>query len=65
MSVKAWLKRLGFSFFIIAFALFWRGQKQIQQGDRSVRPVVWMGAGVGCVILGSIGIRLRHGTRPE
>lgn len=65
MTLHAWIKRLAFSFFIIAFALFWRGQKSLQAGDRSVRPYFWMGGSVVCVILGSIGVRLRHTSPPQ
>ncbi len=60
MSLQAWLKRLAFSLFIIAFALFWRGQKQIQAGDQSAGSYLWIVGAVVCVVLGSIGLRLRH-----
>ena len=61
MSLRHWLARLGFSFLIIAFALFWRGQKQWQAGDHGVRPVLWMASAGACVALGIVGVRLRHG----
>lgn len=61
MTPHAWLKRLAFSFLMIGFVLFWRGQKQIQGGSTGVQPYLWLlGAGI-CVILGLIGVRLRHG----
>lgn len=62
MSLLAWLRRLTFSFFIVAFALFWRGQKQIQAGDESIRAYAWIVAAVISVVLGVIGLRLRHGA---
>ncbi len=63
MTPRAWLKRLAFSFLIIGFVLFWRGQKQIQSGDHSTSPYLWLSAAVACVVLGMIGVRLRHGSR--
>jgi hypothetical protein len=65
MTLHAWMKRLTFSFFIVAFALFWRGQKAQQAGDQSHRPYLWMGGAVLCVIAGSVGVRMRHTSPPE
>ena len=64
MTLHAWLKRLAFSLFIIGFVLFWRGQKQIQSGNGGVEASLWIGGAIGCVVLGSIGVRLRH-TSPR
>lgn len=65
MSLHAWLKRLAFPLFMIAFALFWRGQKELRAGDASLRPYLWISAAVVCVVVGSIGVRLRHAKEPE
>lgn len=65
MSPSAWLQRLAFSLFILAFVFFWRGQKEIQSGAGSVTDYLWIVAAVACVVLGSIGVRLRHSKRRE
>lgn len=60
MSLRRWMARLAFSFFIVAFALFWRGQKRWQSGAQDWQAALLMAGGVACVIAGAIGVRMRH-----
>lgn len=64
MTPRDWLKRLAFSFLIVAFAMFWRGQKQLRAGDQSAEPYLWISGACACVVLGLAGVRLRH-ARPK
>lgn len=63
-SREAWLKRLAFPLFMIGFVLFWRGQREVRAGDPSFLPYLWILAAVACVVVGSVGIRLKHAKRP-
>jgi hypothetical protein len=60
MRWRDWMVRFTFSFFIVAFALFWHGQRQYAAGDKSWRSTAWMGAGIACVLMGVTALRLRH-----
>lgn len=61
--MRYWLGRFGFSFLIIGCALGWEAL-QAAQGNRGALDrtrIVLFGIGAAvCVVLGLVGIRLRH-----
>jgi hypothetical protein len=65
MSLHRWLARLSFSFFIVAFVLFWQEYQltQINPPASAITQILYTLAAVACLILGLIGTRIRH--RPD
>lgn len=64
MTWRDWLKRLCFSFFIIAFACMWTAGTRHRRGDRGWGPAVLAGGAIACAVLGAAGLKLRH-ERPK
>ena len=63
MSLKAWLARLSFSFFILAMALAWTWYPTLSGRDPNASlaqtTLYWLTI-AACVVLGLLGVRERH-----
>ncbi len=62
MSLHRWLARLSFSFFIIAFVLFWYDYQFTQNNPPAsvATRILYLLAAIACMVLGLIGTRIRH-----
>jgi hypothetical protein len=62
MTLSRWLARLSFSFFILAFVLFWEFYKSSQDtsATSSATRTLYFIAAIACLTLGLIGTRIRH-----
>ena len=61
--MRWWLARLGFSFFVLAFVLFWSAYQRNKVEGPTARVVLYVAGGAACAAAGLAGVRERH--RPE
>ncbi len=58
--MRRWIGRLSFTFFILAFLLFYQGHEiQTELGNSTRVHLHYIGA-IVCVAAGMIGVRYRH-----
>jgi len=62
MTLSRWLARLSFSFFILAFVLFWEFYKSTQDNASAsiATRTLYALSAIACLTLGLIGTRIRH-----
>jgi hypothetical protein len=58
--MQKWLSRLAFSFFVVAFVLFWELNKLNRAGAPAWKQAAYLVGGALCVALGAVGIKARH-----
>lgn len=62
MSARVLLARFAFSLLVVGIALAWTGRSSAQAG-RDTRAALADGGAVICIVLGFVGVKLRHGGR--
>ena len=58
--MRPWLARLGFSFVVLAFVLFWSAYQRTKTEGTSARVVLYTLLGAACAAAGLAGVRERH-----
>ena len=60
--MRRWLARLGFSFVVLAFVLFWSAYQRSKTEATSARVILYVMGGAACAAAGMAGVRERHRT---
>lgn len=58
--MRRWLARLGFSFFVLGFVLFWSAYQRSKTEGMTARVVFYVLGGAACAAAGLAGVRERH-----